>query len=358
MSQVNNNFLIILDTFLRKGIFLFKIINRDISLITVGLKILVFSSLLIYTLLRKLLQTLMVKLSKRILIKSIVMFVNDVHHHLFLFNIFINGIFDKYKRYGFVFVVVYLLNNISYLMNTTEFLTNVIVVKSLNVKTIKQRKNSDTASNNDFYPFEVIIDEWEEIEAIFVVESYNVIFQYYYYSLHIAKNTIKAYDLMIVFLILKSKEIFKYHKAHHELTQFPLIYQTVMIMVELFEVTDILTYMVRKHGYSRRICRTNLDTLNELEALVPKKPFNGLNLDILQALKNQDQLIIKIGLVRHLCVPYYNDVFVKVPNNESIIIPTIININQHNNSNIIDNEILQPDRNSLGLKASRERAEQ
>jgi len=87
-------------------------------------------------------------------------------------------------------------------MNTTEFLTNVvpiginnsfffytilnlykirqIVVKSLNVKTIKQRKNSDTASNNDFYPFEVIIDEWEEIEAIFVVESYNVIFQYYY----------------------------------------------------------------------------------------------------------------------------------------------------------------------------------
>jgi len=41
-------------------------------------------------------------------------------------------------------------------------------------------------------------------------------------SLHIAKNTIKAYDLMIVFLILKSKEIFKYHKAHHELCFQPL----------------------------------------------------------------------------------------------------------------------------------------
>ena len=40
------------------------------------------------------------------------------------------------------------------------------VVKSVDVVTIRQRRNSDTDSNDNFHPHGVIFDEWEELEAI------------------------------------------------------------------------------------------------------------------------------------------------------------------------------------------------
>ena len=74
---------------------------------------------------------------------------------------------------------------ISYFVGLAEFLTNVMpivigdfytmidlysvrptVVKSVDVVTIRQRRNSDTDSNDNFHPHGVIFDEWEELEAI------------------------------------------------------------------------------------------------------------------------------------------------------------------------------------------------
>jgi len=40
------------------------------------------------------------------------------------------------------------------------------VVKSVEVETINQRRNSDTDSNDNFNSHGVIIDDWEELEAI------------------------------------------------------------------------------------------------------------------------------------------------------------------------------------------------
>ena len=40
------------------------------------------------------------------------------------------------------------------------------LVKSDDVETIKQRRNSDTDLNDNFYPHGVIIDEWEELKVI------------------------------------------------------------------------------------------------------------------------------------------------------------------------------------------------
>jgi len=42
------------------------------------------------------------------------------------------------------------------------------VIRSFNVETIKQRRNSNIDSNDNFFfhPYGVIIDEWEELETI------------------------------------------------------------------------------------------------------------------------------------------------------------------------------------------------
>jgi len=74
---------------------------------------------------------------------------------------------------------------ISYFVRLAEYFTNVMsivsgdfyiminlysvrptVVKSVNVVTIRQRRNSDIDSNGNFHPHGVIFDEWEGLEAI------------------------------------------------------------------------------------------------------------------------------------------------------------------------------------------------
>jgi len=40
------------------------------------------------------------------------------------------------------------------------------VVKSIGIETIRQRRYSDTDSNDNFYPHGVIINKWEELKAI------------------------------------------------------------------------------------------------------------------------------------------------------------------------------------------------
>jgi len=40
------------------------------------------------------------------------------------------------------------------------------VVKSVGVETIRQRRNSNTDSNDNFYSHGVTIDEWEELGTI------------------------------------------------------------------------------------------------------------------------------------------------------------------------------------------------
>jgi len=47
------------------------------------------------------------------------------------------------------------------------FTIKLTVVKRVDIETIRQRKSSDTDSNNYFYSHGVITDEWEELENIF-----------------------------------------------------------------------------------------------------------------------------------------------------------------------------------------------
>ncbi|KAG4083250.1 hypothetical protein H8356DRAFT_1382087 [Neocallimastix lanati (nom. inval.)] len=54
-------------------------------------------------------------------------------------------------------------------ISKTDFYTKIIlhtIVKSVVVETMRQRRNSDTDSNDNFYPHGVIINEWEELETI------------------------------------------------------------------------------------------------------------------------------------------------------------------------------------------------
>ena len=106
---------------------------------------------------------------------------------------------------------------ISYFVGLAEYLTNVMpivigdfytminlysvrptVVKSVDVVTIRQRRNSDTDSNDNFHPHGVIFDEWEELEAIsssnLITQFFNInIKKFHVFKFHVffKKNIIK-----------------------------------------------------------------------------------------------------------------------------------------------------------------------
>jgi hypothetical protein len=64
-------------------------------------------------------------------------------------------------------------------------------LKSVDDKTIKQRRNSDTDLNDIFYPHGVIIDEWVELEAIsflkFISWFFNINIFYVFFLINIIK---------------------------------------------------------------------------------------------------------------------------------------------------------------------------